>query len=153
MIKKVVADWNNSTDLACTSAHPPFLFLPFQTTLLIRPVAPSLVSEEGNMSVYAHDELLRQSLQQSLCPNEKEFCSFIQSFIYFIFWFSLLASSAPNTQGVTKQEGLMTVIPLCQGRLDMLPPLALFSKPQYTSIKERYRTQSEAIGRDGMLSQ
>lgn len=76
------------------------------------------------MSVYAHDELLRQSLQQSLCPNEKEFCSFIQSFIYFIFWFSLLASYAPDTQGVTKQEGLMTVIPLCQGRLDMLPSLA-----------------------------
>lgn len=95
MIKKVVADVANSTALACASANlffSPFIsffpfFPPFQTTLLIRPVAQSRVSKEGNMSVSAHDELLRQSLQQSLCPNEKEFSSFIPSFIYFIFHF------------------------------------------------------------------
>lgn len=57
--------------LACACTHVHTLPLP-ATTPPIRAGTASPVSGGGNMSVSAQDALLRQSLEQSFCPNEED---------------------------------------------------------------------------------
>lgn len=76
MVKKAGADWKEKKQtkiLSCLPVHirtctPSFC----QPQLQFRAGTASPVSRGGNKSVSAQDALLRQSLEQSLCPNEED---------------------------------------------------------------------------------